>query len=421
VVEATYHRPYQAHGSLAPSCAVAEFKDGKLTVWTHSQGVYPLRATMARALGMQPAAIRCIHAEGAGCYGHNGADDVALDAALLARASNGRPVRLQWMRDDEFKWEPYGAAMTMRARGAVADGKVVDWNYDVHSQSHNMRPGDPDGVNLLASWYMADAKAAGPARAIPLPNGSSDRNALTLYDFPRQRTTDHLIKTQPIRTSALRTLGAYANVFATESFMDELAEAAGVDPIEFRLAHLKDPRSLDLIRLLAGTANWKPGEKGDGSRGRGIGFARYKNVASYNAVIAEVEIDRASGVIKVARIWTATDAGLVINPDGLGNQIEGGIVQSTSWTLHEEVHFDRNAILAHDWRTYPVLAMREAPKVVSSVFMRRPNERPLGAGEASQGPTVAAIANAFANATGKRLRDLPFTPKRVKAALVPPI
>ena len=417
VVEATYHRPYQAHGSLAPSCAVAELKDGKLTVWTHSQGVYPLRATMARALGMQPAAIRCIHAEGAGCYGHNGADDVALDAALLARASNGRPVRLQWMRDDEFKWEPYGAAMTMRARGAVADGKVVDWNYDVHSQSHNMRPGDPDGVNLLASWYMADAKAAGPARAIPLPNGSSDRNALTLYDFPRQRTTDHLIKTQPIRTSALRTLGAYANVFATESFMDELAEAAGVDPIEFRLAHLKDPRSLDLIRLLASTANWKPGEKGDGRRGRGIGFARYKNVASYNAVIAEVEVDRASGVIKVARIWTATDAGLVINPDGLGNQIEGGIVQSTSWTLHEEVHFDRNAILAHDWRTYPVLAMREAPKVVSSVFMRRPNERPLGAGEASQGPTVAAIANAFANATGKRLRDLPLTPARVKSVL----
>ena len=170
-----------------------------------------------------------------------------------------------------------------------------------------------------------------------------------------------------MRTSALRTLGAYANVFATESFMDELAEAAGVDPVEFRLAHLKDPRARGLIRRVASTANWKPGEKGDGRRGRGIGFARYKNVASYNAVIAEVEVDRASGVIKVARIWTAADAGLVINPDGLGNQIEGGIVQSISWTLHEEVRFDRNAILAHDWRTYPILRCGKRPRSVERV------------------------------------------------------
>jgi hypothetical protein len=179
------------------SCALAEFKDGKLTVWTHSQGVFPLRATLARALGLQPRDIRCIHAEGPGCYGHNGADDVAFDAAMLARAVNGRPVRLQWMRDDEFKWEPYGPAMTMKVKGAVAGGRVVDWTFDVWSQSHNMRPGDPDGINLLGSWYLADAKRPGPARHAAQPNGAGDRNAITLYDFPRQRTTHHLIMDNP--------------------------------------------------------------------------------------------------------------------------------------------------------------------------------------------------------------------------------
>jgi nicotinate dehydrogenase subunit B len=416
VVEATYHRPYQAHASIAPSCAVAEFKDGKLTVWTHSQGVFPLRATIAKAIGLAPSAIRCIHAEGAGCYGHNGADDVALDAALLARATGGRPVRLQWMRDDEFKWEPYGPAMTMRARGAVADGKVVDWSYDVYSQSHNMRPGDPDGVNLLASWYMADAKPPGPARQAAQPNGAGDRNAITLYDFARQRTTHHLIKDNPIRTSALRTLGAYANVFAIESFMDELAAAAGADPVAFRLAQTRDPRARAVIEAVAKAANWKPNEKGDGSRGRGFGFARYKTVATYNAVIVDIEIDRASGAIKVPRVWTAVDSGQIINPDGLTNQIEGGIIQSMSWTLHEAVRFDQNGLLSSDWRTYPVLSMLEVPKV-ETVLIDRPSEKSLGAGEASQGPTAAALANAFANATGKRLRDLPFTPERVKAAL----
>jgi CO/xanthine dehydrogenase Mo-binding subunit len=232
VIEATYHRPYQAHAAIAPSCAVAEFKDGKLRVFTHSQGVFPLRATLARALGLEPRDIRCIHAEGAGCYGHNGADDVAFDAAVLARAVDGRPVRVQWMRDDEFKWEPYGPAMTMKVKGAIASGRVVDWTFDVWSQSHNTRPGDPDGINLLGSWYLADAKRPGPARHAAQPNGAGDRNAITLYDFPRQRTTHHLIMDNPLRTSALRALGAYANVFAIESFMDELA-AAGDGALDF--------------------------------------------------------------------------------------------------------------------------------------------------------------------------------------------
>jgi CO/xanthine dehydrogenase Mo-binding subunit len=279
-----------------------------------------------------------------------------------------------------------------------------------------MRPGDPDGINLLASWYLAEPFHAGPARQAAQPNGAGDRNAIPLYDLPRHRVTHHLIKDQPIRTSALRTLGAYANVFAIESFMDELAALAGLDPVAFRLAHSKDARGRAVIEAVAKAANWKPGEKGDGTRGRGIGYAKYKTTATYNAVIVDVEIDRATGRIRVSRAWTAVDSGQIINPDGLTNQIEGGIIQSTSWTLHEAIRFDKTGIKSRDWATYPILTMPEVPKV-ETVLIDRPDQRSLGAGEASQGPTVAAIANAFANATGKRIRELPLTPERVKAAL----
>jgi nicotinate dehydrogenase subunit B len=416
VLEATYHRPYMAHASIGPSCAVAEFKDSKLSVWTHSQGVFPLRATLAKALDLAPAAIRCIHQEGSGCYGHNGADDVAFDAALLARATDGRPVRLQWMRDDEFMWEPYGPAMVMQLRAAIASGRIVDWNYDVYSNTHTMRPGDPDGVNLLASWYRASPKPAAPPRMAPQPAGAGDRNAIPIYDLPRQRITNHLIKDMPLRVSALRTLGAYANVFAIESFIDELALAAGADPVAFRLAHTSDPRARAVIEAVAKAADWKSGQKSDGSRGRGIAFARYKTTATYTAVVVDVEVDRASGVIRVLRAFAAVDAGQIINPDGLINQIEGGIIQSTSWTLREQVRFDQNGILTRDWKTYPILTMPEVPRV-ETVLIDRPDERSLGAGEASQGPTVAAIANALAAATGKRIRELPFDPERIKAAL----
>jgi CO/xanthine dehydrogenase Mo-binding subunit len=320
------------------------------------------------------------------------------------------------MRAEEFMWEPYGPAMTMQARGAVADGRIVDWNYDLWSQGHNNRPGDPDGINLLSSWYLADPKKPGPARKGNPPNFFGERNSIPTYDLPRQRITGHLIKDSPLRTSALRTLGAYANVFAIESFMDELAAAAGVDPVAFRLAHVKDPRERAVIEAVAKAADWKPGEKGDGIRGRGIGYARYKTVAAYNAVIVEVEVDRASGQIRIPRAWTSVDAGLIISPDGLINQIEGGLIQSASWTLNEHVRFDRNGILSRDWATYPIMRMPDVPKV-ETVLLNRPNNPPLGAGEASQGPTAAAIANAFAAATGRRLRELPFDPARVKAAL----
>jgi CO/xanthine dehydrogenase Mo-binding subunit len=416
VVEATYRKPYMSHGSIGPSCALAEFKDGKMTVWTHSQGVFPLRNHLALALKMPPTELRCVHVEGSGCYGHNGADDVALDAALLARGAPGRAVRLQWMRDDEFAWEPYGAAMVMKAKGAVADGRVVDWNYELWSNTHSTRPSEPGGVNLLAAWYLAEPMKAAPPRNIPQPAGGGDRNSVPLYDFPRQHIVNHLIKDMPIRVSALRTLGAYANVWAVESFLDELAAAAGADPVAFRLAHMKDPRARAVIEAVAKKSGWKDGDKGDGSRGRGIGFAKYKNLACYVAVVAEVEVDRASGVVRVPRATAAVDSGLIINPDGLVNQIEGGVIQSASWTLKEEVKFDRAGITSRDWAGYPILTMPEAPKVEVELI-NRPSERSLGSGEGSQGPAVAAIANAFAHATGKRIRDLPLTPDRVKAAL----
>jgi CO/xanthine dehydrogenase Mo-binding subunit len=415
-IEATYRKPYMSHGSIGPSCALAHLDGSIMTVWTHSQGVFPNRARLTEALDMKPADVRCVHAEGSGCYGHNGADDVALDAALLARGVPGRPVRLQWMRDDEFGWEPYGAAMTMKAKATVADGHIVDWNYDVWSNTHSTRPSEQGGVNLLAAWYLANPKKPAPPHNIPQPAGGGDRNAVPLYAFPRQRVVNHLIKDMPLRVSALRTLGAYANVFALESFMDELALAAGIDPVAFRLAHLTDPRAKAVIEAVARKADWQPGQRGGDGKGRGIGFAKYKNLATYVAVIADVEVDRASGAVRVPRVYAAADSGLIINPDGLANQIEGGIIQSTSWTLKEEVRFNTDGIQSHDWQTYPILTMPEVPSVQVELI-NRPTERALGAGEASQGPTVAAIANALAHATSRRIRDLPLSSARVKAAL----
>jgi nicotinate dehydrogenase subunit B len=327
-----------------------------------------------------------------------------------------RPVRLQWMRDDEFAWEPYGPAMIMRVKAALADGKIAEWNYDLWSNTHSTRPTEIGGNNLLASWYLANAQDQAPPRTIPQPAGGGDRNAIPLYDFPRQRVVHHFIKEMPLRVSALRTLGAYSNVFAIESFLDELARAAKADPIAFRLAHLKDSRARAVIESVARNANWKDGEAGDGRRGRGIGFAKYKNLSVFVAVIAEVEVDAASGVIKVPRAFAVADAGQIVNPDGLTNQIQGGIIQSTSWTLHEQVRFNRDGITSLDWQGYPILTMQEVPHVAVELI-DRPSEKSLGAGEGAQGPAVAAIVNAFANATGKRIRELPLTPNRVKAAL----
>ncbi len=414
---ATYTRPYLAHASIGPSCAVALLDGNRFTVWSHTQGVFPLRRDLAKALDVEEGNITVAHAQGSGCYGQNGADDVALDAALLCRAVAGRPVKLQWMRDDEFGWEPYGPAMTMRAGAALAaDGTIMDWSYELWSNTHSTRPGAPGGVGLLAAWHLAKPLAAPAPTPIPLPAGGGDRNAIPLYEFPRQHVTHHFIPEMPLRVSALRTLGAYANVFAIESFMDELAAAAGVDPVEFRLRHLKDDRARAVIARAAEKAGWQARHQGDGERGRGIGFAKYKNLATYVAVVADITVDRASGAVRVIKATAAADAGEIVNPDGLSNQIEGGIIQATSWTLKEQVGFDRQRITARDWQSYPILTFPEVP-VVEVALIDRPEERSLGAGEAASGPMAAAIANAVAHATGKRLRDLPLTPERVKAAL----
>jgi nicotinate dehydrogenase subunit B len=414
-LDATYTRPYTAHASIGPSCAIARFQDGALTVWTHSQGVFPLQRDLAKALDMELAKIRCIHVQGSGCYGHNGADDVALDAALLARVADGRPVKVQWMRDDEFGWEPFGPAMTVTLRASLDDrGMIADWAHDVWTNTHSMRPAK-EGCNLLAAWHLAQPKAPGKPEIIPQPAGGGDRNAVPLYDFQRQRVTHHFIPQMPIRVSALRALGAHANIFAIESFMDELARAAKVDPVEFRMRHLADPRASAVVKAAATYAGWQPNTPGGTGKGRGFGFAKYKNLSAYLAVVVDVEIDRASGAARVTKAVAAIDAGQVINPDGLINQTEGGIVQAASWTLKEQVSFNARRVTSLDWSRYPILTFPEVPEIAVTV-LDRPSEKSLGAGEAAQGPTAAAIANAIAHATGARLRDLPLTPERVKAA-----
>lgn len=413
-LSAEYTKPYIAHASLAPSCAIAQQDGGKLKIWTHSQGIFPLRGDMAKVLGMAEADIIISHAEGAGCYGHNAADDVTLDAALLARAVPGKPVRVQWMREDEFAWEPYGSTMAMRMTAALdVKGNIVNWGHELWSHAHSTRPGGRGGVNLLAAWHLEKPLPAAKPGNPPLPGGGSHRNAVPLYDFPNQKITNHLIRESPVRASALRSLGAHANVFAIECFIDELAEAAGADPVEFRLRHLKDVRARAVIEKAAQMAQWQAKEKGDGERGRGIAFARYKNLAAYFAVVAEVQM---SEEVRVTRLWAAVDVGQAINPDGVINQIEGGIIQTVSWTLKERVDFDHHGVTTRTWQEYPILTFVEAPDV-EVALINRPEAPPVGAGEGTQGPVSAAIANAIHNALGVRLRDMPFTRDRIVAAL----
>jgi nicotinate dehydrogenase subunit B len=415
-VSAEYTRSYVSHASIGPSCAVAWLKDGRMTVWSHTQGAFPQRGDLAKVLGMSNAQVDVIHAPGAGCYGHNGADDVALDAALVARAVAGAPVKLQWMRDDEFAWAPFGPGMAMRVEAALAsDGKIVDWSYDVWSNSHAMRPGQPGGVNLLAAWGLSAPFTKSPPPHIPQPFGDGDRNAAPSYELPRKDIRNHLLLDTPVRNGSFRTLGAHGNVFAIESFMDELADVAGRDPLAFRLAHLRDPRALAVLQAVADKAGWTPGKKGDGRNGRGIAFCRYKSIGMYAAAVVDVEVDRKTGVVKVPRVVMAADIGRVVNPDGAKNQLEGGIVQAVSLTLKEQVAFDRREITSRDWSGYPILTFPEVPSV-EVVLMDR-SDPSLGAGEGSLPPTSAALANAFAHATGRRLRELPMTPERVKASL----
>ncbi len=416
IIEATYTRPYQAHGSIGPSCAIAQLIDGAMTVWTHTQGVYPDREGIAEMLKVPPASVRLIHVEGSGCYGHNGADDAAADAALIARALPGMPVRVQWTREQEHGWEPFGPAMVTKLKASLdGNGKIAGWNFDVWTNTHSMRPGGAG--SMLAAQHMAQPFAVPEPKPIPLPAGGGDRNAIPIYKFPNAQVVHHFIPAMPVRVSAMRALGAYHNVFSIESFMDELASAAGADPVEFRLKHLEDQRGREVIEKAAQGFGWQKGQRAPPDRGYGFAFARYKSLAAYCAIATEVEVNRETGRPRLVRAVAAVDSGQVVNPDGLINQIEGAILQSMSWTLYEAVTFDDTRITSIDWQTYPILRFNSVPENIEVHIINRPGLPFLGSGETGQGPAAASIANAIANATGKRLRDLPLTRKKIKDAI----
>ena len=405
-LSARYDRPYLMHGAIGPSCAVALFAKDQLTVWTHSQGVEPLRQAIAELLAIPADRVRCVHREGAGCYGHNGADDVAGDAALIARAMPGVPVRLQWSREQEHGWEPLGPAMLAQVDATLdASGRIVDWRHQVWSNTHSTRP--VAAGDLLAGVEVVPSFKPTPPKPIPQPNGGGDRNAIPLYRFSNQTIVSHFLPDMPVRVSALRGLGAHLNIFALESFMDELAAAAGRDPVAFRLAHLEDPRAAAVIRQVASRFGWARYRSAP-NRGRGFAFARYKNHGAYCAIALDVERIPDEGRLIVHRAVAAVDSGEAVNPDGIRNQVEGGIVQSLSWTAFEAAEHDGARRTDYDWSTYPILRFADAPRNVTVEVIDRPGAPFLGTGECAQGPTAAALANALASATGERLRSMPL-------------
>jgi CO/xanthine dehydrogenase Mo-binding subunit len=409
-LRATYTRPLTAHGSIGPSCGVAIVHEDRADIWTHSQDVFALRGQIARVLSLPTDYVHVRHVPGAGCYGHNGADDAAMDAVMLARNVRGTPIRVQWTRKDELTSEPFGSPMQIDVAAKLSDAKIVAWTLTSRSGTHIGRPGWKDNVNLLAPAAASSQWAMRKALDLPLRNGGS-KNAIALYDFA-QHVTYQFVPDLPFRLSALRSLGAFANVFAVESFMDELAEAAGVDPIAFRMAHLSDRRAQRVIERVAERSNWSRDMAE--STGRGIGFARFKNEGSYCAVVAVVEVTEQ---VNLRELWACVDAGLPINPEGIRAQIEGGMLQAASWTLKEEVPTRGSLPTAESWKDYPILHFAEVPTVDVDVI-EAVEEAPTGVGEASLGPTAGAIGNAVAHALGIRLRALPLTRDRVIEAMM---
>src|SRR5437870_8989721 len=392
---------------------MARWRGDRVHVWTHSQGVYLLRTDLALVLKLPVENITVEHMEGAGCYGHNAADDVALDAVLLARASAGLPVRVQWTREDEMSHAPFGAAMAIEIEADLdVQGEIIDWRHSIWSNGHTARPGRAAQPALLAGFELANAFPRMISTNPPQANGGGgDRNSIPLYDFPSWRIESHRLTTMPIRTSALRTLGGQGNVFAIESLLDEIARERGEDPVAFRLRHLRDERAKDVIRAAARRAGWKPQKKP--GIGHGVGFARYKNTGAYCAVVAEIE---GAEDVRVRKLTLAVDVGEAINPDGVINQIEGGAIQEKSWVLKEQVRFDRARITSNSWSEYPILRFSEVPAVEVEVIAR-PELDAVGAGEAAHGPTTAAIANAVFDCLGVRVRNLPITRDSLIAAM----
>ena len=414
---ARYERAYIMHGSIGPSAGLAVMNDDGLELWTHSQGIYLLRASLAELFEVPPESLRLHHRPGSGCYGHNGADDAAVDAALVARAMPGVPVLLKWTREDEHGWEPYSPAMVMELSGAItADGEITAWSHESHSDTHVLRP-RPGVAGLGPSRLLPARYLENPPAVIPPPpnmthHGGIHRNLEPLYRIAAPRLVKHLVRDLPHRTSALRTLGAFANVYALESFLDELAEAAGEDSVDLRLRHMDDPRARACIEAVAERIG--PLDKAPEGHGRGIGFAQYKNIKAYAAVAVELAVDEGARV-RLKRAVLAGDAGQIVDPTGFTAQLEGGFIQAASWTIYEAVAHDPDGITSRDWESYPIIGFDNIPEI-ETVLLDQPDAPFLGAGEAVCGPTGAAIANAVHRATGVRPRRLPLTPENLRAA-----
>ena len=406
-ITAEYYWPMQSHASMGPSCAVADVRDGKATIWSASQATHKFRETIAKVLELPPAAVRVIYLDGSGCYGMNGHDDAAADAALLSRAV-GRPVRVQWTRQDEHGWDPKGPPQLLALEGALdADGRISAWRTEMWL---------PKATANLPSMPLLGPVAAGIAQPVGISTGLISQNGNPPYAVANQEVLVRWLKDSPLRPSNIRAPGKVGNGFAVEGFTDELAAAAKRDPVELRLAALSDPRGVEVLKRAAKMIGWQPRPSpGPGGLGRGIAYLHYKNNETYVATAMEAEVDRGTGVIRVRRVVCAHDCGLVINPDALRQQIEGCILQTLSRTLHEEVEFDRARVTSVDWKSYPILTFPEVPEIEIELI-DRPHEPPLGAGEAATTTVAPALANAVFDASGLRLRTVPFTPARVKAA-----
>jgi CO/xanthine dehydrogenase Mo-binding subunit len=410
---AQYYVPHQMHGSIGASCAIASVTAEGVTLWSPTQSSFNLRDAVAVVLGMPRDKVRLVWIEGSGCYGHNGADDATADAALMSQAV-GRPVRVQWMRHDEHGNEPKGAAMVMEVAGGLdARGGIAAWDYQVWSPGHAGRPAGNGPGNTLAGAELGLPGLLAPAGA--------DRNARPTYVFPNARVRLHLLQSTVLRVSSLRGLGSPQNTFGNESFIDELAHAAGADPIEYRIRHLKDERAIAVLEAVAKLAQWspRPAPRGgrNGGAGRGVAFVHYDNYSGYAAIALQVSVDRKSGKVSVERVAAAHDCGLIVNPDGLKNQIEGNIVQTLSRALLEYVRFDTSRVTSLDWAGYPILRFSDVPGDIAVTLINRPDKPSVGAGEPAAAPVMAAVANAIFDATGVRMRSVPFTAERVKAAL----
>lgn len=410
---ATFRQPYQAHAQISPSCAVAHHHghDDVTEVWQHGQGVYPLRAELAALFGVSVDHFIVHHRAGPGAYGQTLADDAAAFAAFAARELPDRPVRFQFTVDEEFSWEPYGSAVLVDLAAALdEDGRLASWSHRTLTDVHSTRARG-SGHGLMISWLRGGERDPWPG-----PHEGGVRNALPLYEIPALEVTGAYVE-GPLRTSALRTLGSFHNVFAAESFMDEMAERARRDPVEFRMAHLQHrPRVRRVLETAAQEIGWEH-RVGPSGRGIGIAVSQYKDVKGIVAQAVEVDVDVDLGTIRVIRIITVCDAGEVVDPDGLVNQIEGGTLQGLSRTIAERVLYSSRGIRSKDWLDYPVLGFASAPDLRTIVLQAR-GTRPLGVGEASMPPVSAAVANAIDDAIGVRVRDLPITTEALQQQLL---